>query len=682
MSTLRKYLIIQVILLISIVHWSYSQKTDFQNIENVKLATDRSLYLSGEQIWYSASYTLNPINSQPLSKLLYVELFDNEQKLVVSQKVTIKNGIANGMIPLSEQLVSGYYILRAYTRYQENFPVWQMTMVILSIVNPDHPLPAASLPEFDDQFLITGMPDGSIAYRLIGPIHREVQNVHLFVNGFEKELDSGYFSNGIGRFNYKNSIEDSLQLQVILNSGDTINSKMISLQKPESNVIVENQDFAFMDIATLKITNSPPGELIIQPGEEINIDISNLEPSDYPLSISMTSRGVKEISSSLIPDFLVDNPQYINSFYRSGIPSVEIQHQVDILLALYGNKIIKEMSDESSSGDFIVPELNGMTIQGKVINTENGEPIANELVYCSLLGKENQFHTARTTSNGRFVVQLNDISHLNDIYLGTKPTNETSREIIVDNGFCRTPPIWFSSSFFLDSSNRELITRMFMARQVNNIYCVTTNKKNPKNISYIPVFGDNLEKIRLSDYVQLSSTPEVINEIVPYVRAKKRDGNYIFIVLDDKLNIKYEDPLLFVDNVPYDNINELMELQPTEIDMVEVATHKYMYGNEEFNGIISITTSNGKFAGLPLSDDGVFVEYGGVEEEIEFVPNTANEKFDKPDVANTLFWTTLNTKPNNGLSLIAPSIKGNYSIVITSLSPKRNVVLGQNVIVK
>ena len=217
---------------------------------------------------------------------------------------------------------------------------------------------------------------------------------------------------------------------------------------------------------------------------------------------------------------------------------------------------------------------------------------------------------------------------------------------------------------------------MYINHQINILYGVERLQVQENNKKSRLIFGDNLQSILLTDYVQLSSVPEVINEIVPSVRARKKDGHYSLIVLDDQLFIKYDNPLLFVDQVPYYNIDELMELQPTEIELIEIAPHKYMYGNEQFNGIISVTTNTGNFAGLPLSDNGVFVEYRGLENNVEFIPFSMEvSNYGKPDFASTIYWKTFVAKSTKAkIPLVAPSSIGDYDLIIVSLNNNKMLV--------
>lgn len=87
--------------------------------------TDNSSYFVGDTLWYKA-YVSRADNLQPthLSKLLYVELLSPDGIVVERQRVVIsESGLTCGQFCLTDSLYSGYYEIRAYTRWQMNFNV-------------------------------------------------------------------------------------------------------------------------------------------------------------------------------------------------------------------------------------------------------------------------------------------------------------------------------------------------------------------------------------------------------------------------------------------------------------------------------------------------------------------------------------------------------------------------------
>lgn len=91
--------------------------------EKVYVHTDNTCYFVGDTLWYKA-YVVRADNFLPtdMSRLLYVELLSPDGLLVERQQVVISaNNYSCGQFILQDSLYSGYYELRAYTRWQLNF---------------------------------------------------------------------------------------------------------------------------------------------------------------------------------------------------------------------------------------------------------------------------------------------------------------------------------------------------------------------------------------------------------------------------------------------------------------------------------------------------------------------------------------------------------------------------------
>ena len=93
--------------------------------EKVYVHTDNTCYFIGDTLWYKA-YVLRADNLQPtdMSRLLYVELLSPDGLVVERQRIIVSgNGHTCGQFVLQDSLYSGYYELRAYTRWMLNFNV-------------------------------------------------------------------------------------------------------------------------------------------------------------------------------------------------------------------------------------------------------------------------------------------------------------------------------------------------------------------------------------------------------------------------------------------------------------------------------------------------------------------------------------------------------------------------------
>jgi len=95
--------------------------------EKIYLHTDNNCYFVGDTIWYKA-YLLRADSHQPspLSRVMYVELLTPDGYVVERQRLIVSHDTQSAsQIYLPDSIFSGFYELRAYTRWQLNFNVGQ-----------------------------------------------------------------------------------------------------------------------------------------------------------------------------------------------------------------------------------------------------------------------------------------------------------------------------------------------------------------------------------------------------------------------------------------------------------------------------------------------------------------------------------------------------------------------------
>ena len=90
--------------------------------EQVYLHFDNTGYFMGETIWFKAYVVRSDsLHATDLSSVLYVELLTPGGEIVDTRKINITNGQAHGEFVLDKVLNSGFYEVRAYTRYMTNW---------------------------------------------------------------------------------------------------------------------------------------------------------------------------------------------------------------------------------------------------------------------------------------------------------------------------------------------------------------------------------------------------------------------------------------------------------------------------------------------------------------------------------------------------------------------------------
>ena len=105
--------------------------------EKAYLHFDNTSYYVGDTIWFKAYVTLAEKQTfSPISRPLYVELVDQTGHITDKQIIKLTQGEGNGQFILPRSMLSGYYEVRAYTRwmlafnepqyFSRTFPIYQL----------------------------------------------------------------------------------------------------------------------------------------------------------------------------------------------------------------------------------------------------------------------------------------------------------------------------------------------------------------------------------------------------------------------------------------------------------------------------------------------------------------------------------------------------------------------------
>ncbi|UKT62954.1 carboxypeptidase regulatory-like domain-containing protein [Pedobacter mucosus] len=127
-----------VIALLSILHFTSSAQTDTISIntiisktnkvlndfpaEKIHLHFDKPYYAVADTVWFKAYVTENQNFLSGISKIIYVDVINQNDSLIQTLKLPITGGLANGNFPLDQvNYKQGNYHIRAYTMWMLNF---------------------------------------------------------------------------------------------------------------------------------------------------------------------------------------------------------------------------------------------------------------------------------------------------------------------------------------------------------------------------------------------------------------------------------------------------------------------------------------------------------------------------------------------------------------------------------
>ncbi|MBO4672786.1 MAG: hypothetical protein J5616_00335 [Bacteroidaceae bacterium] len=156
--------------------WMFNQEVPQ---EKVYLHFDNTGYFKGEKMWFKA-YVVRTDTGKPtdMSAVLYAELLNPSGEVIQSRKLHIEKGEAIGDFTLDTLYVTGFYEVRAYTRYMMN---WGGTGIFSRV------FPIFKQPRVDGDY--SRMELDKFSYRKRQPNYREVPLEILDEKAAEKNLN-------------------------------------------------------------------------------------------------------------------------------------------------------------------------------------------------------------------------------------------------------------------------------------------------------------------------------------------------------------------------------------------------------------------------------------------------------------------------------------------------------------
>ena len=76
------------------------------------------------------------MNEYDWSKIIYAELISSNGIPVSQAKYPVRNRMATGYLLIPQDILTGFYYMKLYTRWMRNFPAGYNTWVRIKIINP------------------------------------------------------------------------------------------------------------------------------------------------------------------------------------------------------------------------------------------------------------------------------------------------------------------------------------------------------------------------------------------------------------------------------------------------------------------------------------------------------------------------------------------------------------------
>ncbi len=221
---------------ISTIQHQFEAYTNNNYQEKVFLHTDKTVYTTGEVLWFKAYVTNAASNSfSLLSKICYVEIISDEKKQLMQGKISIDSGRGNGSFLLPSSTRSGNYVIRAYTNWMKNFDPQFYFEENISIINPNKKpefkkesnndsIYAAFFPEGGN--LVSGL-NNNVAFKITDKYGKGVQAKGFIVSGKDTVTSFKTERFGMGTFSF-NPLKGNMYQAII-----KLNNTIIKKELPE-----------------------------------------------------------------------------------------------------------------------------------------------------------------------------------------------------------------------------------------------------------------------------------------------------------------------------------------------------------------------------------------------------------------------------------------------------------------
>jgi hypothetical protein len=415
------------------------------------------------------------------------------------------------------------------------------------------------------------------------------------------------------------------------------------------NIIITNRfDNSYNDIfsaGNAYTENSQSGVIPVK-----NEGTAPLILTDKPVYHQREKMGI----SLQIPDNLTD-----------GLVSLSVREAAPVSFV---NQAISGQNVVSKEQCKYLPEKKGMILQGKLID-ENRKASPGTIVFLSAVDTTANLQYTTTDQNGIFHFFLNP--YYFGRTLSIKSEKDFSGSIESDDKFINEKPVW-QAGLNITGNLAKYLQNSQKYQTIHHSYPVEYVKENTNpsiGAGYRPsVYEKQPEIVYPSDFVYLPDFMEISREILPFMKTRFKNREYVAYVLDLDQNI-FSDVFIFVDGVLIEDVNQIMYFDSKIIKKTETLPNSRHLGELHIPNVLSINTANYEIHSLHWKKPVKELQSDSIMRLAYYSPPLPGSvQVNVPDFRQLLFWepqlsgvkaTTLN------FETFTSDCTGEFEIVLT-----------------
>jgi hypothetical protein len=335
--------------------------------------------------------------------------------------------------------------------------------------------------------------------------------------------------------------------------------------------------------------------------------------------------------------------------------------------------VIKRSSNFNYTPE-LIPETRGVSVSGKVVDTNDSIPLPYTLVALTIFNEQPENLNVIADQEGRFFFDLSYLKGEYELFISAKVENDSLIPLIlVDNDFSTARIALPYVPVDLSGESNKLYQNLNFNSQMQALYS-TQGSKEIADSNQLTAFssdstfyGDPDFLLKMDDYIKLPSLSDYFRELVPQVKVRKKDNNKVLKIVGLNPEMWIYDPLILMDMVSIFDVEKVLALPPEKIQRIEVILSPFVRGNVTYGGIVSFFSRKGDLAGIDLPSAGRFINYRMLSENGSKIADKNLTGKHIPDLRNCLYWNPAVQFNETGSAKIRFSTgdnSGDYTIVV------------------
>lgn len=329
-----------------------------------------------------------------------------------------------------------------------------------------------------------------------------------------------------------------------------------------------------------------------------------------------------------------------------------------------------------------LPETDGTTISGIVIEPNKQKAASDTRIHFSILGEEPAYFVTLSDLEGRFQIKTPLRMGDQEMFVVPEYQHAYPIEVHIDNDFSSEPLPFHPGSFMLHQDEQTLASRMSLHMQLRRTFLPDSGIDSTiltKQADPVPFYGTPEISVMIDEFINLPNMEEVVENLIPNTYVIHREGRTHFMIKSENPLISMFPMLILIDHIPVFDMEVIMAIPPSKIDHIDVIPEVFIKGSVKYGGIISFTSRQGDLAGIKLPEGSYFFDYNALQPPTKAVDTKFSGPGKIPDTRNTLFWMNHLELQRNSSSKVrfqAASVPGTYVILFRGVSSDGNIVYG------